>query len=201
MMGGTGSRRELYERLHELENELRSLRRAVLDEARPRTPAAGEDLRVLCFEVGDDLYGVALESVREVVRYVELTRVADVAACVAGLINVRGEVLAVLDARRSFGAQARAPRLGTAIALIQHSGRSTGLVVDRVRDVTLVAADELSAPSGPLARVHAVAAVATVHGRIVQIVDVAALLAASEWAELDAVIAQSTPPAREEAPA
>jgi purine-binding chemotaxis protein CheW len=201
MMGGTGSRRELFERLHELESELRTLRRAVLEEARPRLPEAGEGFRVLCFEVGDDLYGIALTSVREVVRYVELTRVADVAACVAGLVNVRGEVLAVLDARVSFGAPPRPPRLGTAIVLIQHGGRSTGLVIDRVLDVTPIRAGELAAPSGPLSRVHAVAAVATVNGRIVQIIDVAALLAAAEWEELEAAIARSTPPAREEAPA
>jgi purine-binding chemotaxis protein CheW len=193
MLGGSGSRRELFERLMELEGELRSLRRAVFDEARPRAPAAGEGFRVLCFEVGDDLYGVALETVREVVRYVTLTRVAEVAACVTGLINVRGEVLAVLDARACFGAEARPPRLGTAIAILQHGTRSTGLVVDRVLDVMPIAAAALSAPSGPLARVHAIAAVATVESRIVQIVDVAALLAASQWEELEAVIA-SLPP-------
>jgi purine-binding chemotaxis protein CheW len=194
MTAGAGSRRELMERLVELEAELRTLRRSVLDEARPRLPAAGEGFRALCFEVGDDVYGVALSAVREVVRYVELTRIAEVAACVAGLVNVRGEVLAVIDARKSFGVPARAPRLGTAIAILQHGGRSTGLVVDRVLDVTPIAPDQLSAPSGPLARVHAIAAVATVSARIVQIVDVAALLAASEWEELEAAIALSAPP-------
>jgi purine-binding chemotaxis protein CheW len=196
MTAGAGSRRELMERLAELEAELRTLRRAVLDEARPRVPAEGGGFRALCFEVGDDVYGVALATVREVVRYVELTRIAEVAACVAGLVNVRGEVLAVIDARKSFGAPVRAPRLGTAIAILQHGGRSTGLVVDRVLDVTPIAPDQLSAPSGPLSRVHAIAAVATVNARIVQIVDVAALLAAAEWEELEAAIALSAPPAR-----
>jgi purine-binding chemotaxis protein CheW len=181
MSVGTGSRRELLGRLVELEDELRRLRRAVRGEVSAAPFPAGESLRVLCFSLEGDLYGTPIESVREVLRYVQLTRVSDVPACVVGLVNVRGSILPVVDARVRFGLAAREPRLGTAILLLEHGGRTAGLVVDRVLDVTTLDGGSLAQPKGAVAQVSAVSAIATVAQQIIQVVDVAMLLEGAEW--------------------
>ena len=55
------------------------------------------------FWLGDRMFGVAVERVQEVLRYMEMTPIPLAPRRIAGLINLRGRILTVIDLRRRFG--------------------------------------------------------------------------------------------------
>ncbi len=87
------------------------------------------------FKVDGLLLGVDVIDVQEVVRHGEPTRVPTAPDCVEGLINLRGQIVTVLDLRKSLG-------LGPGMALdpmmdmvVRTAGGAIGFVVDEVCDI------------------------------------------------------------------
>ena len=184
--------RALDARLLELELELKTMRRQLSPES-VRTALPAGDLQLLRRGIGDDAYGIPLEWVAEIVRYVQITRVADLPEMLAGVVNVRGEVVAVIDARRRFGHQPTPPRRGTVIVLARAAGRYAGLIVDHVKDVVLAPRSALSEPGGPLAQAHAICALATLESEVLQVIDLDHVLSGAEWARVQHVIESQRP--------
>jgi purine-binding chemotaxis protein CheW len=180
--------RELSARLHQLEAELKTLRRELAQHDAEQRPVVDRDFGLLRCRVGSDDYGIPIEHVTEILRYVHVTRVADVSAAVAGVINVRGEVVAVIDAHSRFGREPAAPRRGTAIVLTRVRGRAFGLIVDQVLDLVTAQRGTLRAPDGPLSRAHAVLAIATLDTGVAQIVDLEQVLSGTEWTSVASAI-------------
>lgn len=173
--------RRLVTRLEELEVELLTLRRELGEEHRRQARLPEGDFQILRVAVCDDLFGIPIDSVCEIVRYAMLTRVTDVPSVVAGAVNVRGDVYAVIEARKRFGYPLLRPGYRTCIVLTESNGRTAGLVVDRVLDVVSVTRDALSEPTGALASAHCVAAISTINDQMVQVLDLALLLDVREW--------------------
>ena len=90
------------------------------------------------FRLGGREYATPLAAVREVVRLHGLTDLPGMAPPLAGVIELRGDALPVLDLRA-------APSVRGDVLVLEHDGSSVGVAVDQVRAV--VAADEL-APAG-----------------------------------------------------
>ena len=59
--------------------------------------------KIVVFNLGEQLCGIQLEVVERVVRMVAITPLPDVTAPIAGVINVKGEIVPVLDLRQKFG--------------------------------------------------------------------------------------------------
>ena len=182
----------LAARLAELELELRTMRRQLWGEsARAALPQG--DLQLLRCGVGDHAYGIPLPWVAEIVRYVQVTRIADLPDPLAGVINVRGHVIAVIDARLRFGHQATPPRRGTAIVLARAATRYAGLIVDHVKDVVFAPRSALSEPNGALAHAHAICALATLENEVLQVVDLDHVLSGADWARVEHAIESQRP--------
>jgi len=179
--GGTGdpSLTELRERISALEIALRSLRREI--ERREGSPAPRVDFHALRFLVGELRYAVPIDEVREVVRYVRVTPIADVADVVAGAIDVAGELVPVVDARKRFGQPVTFKARGTAILLLSLRTNTVGLVVDGIEDVVFISANAVASPAGVLSGAVGVQSVATVDGAVVQLLDIAAVLTSGQW--------------------
>jgi purine-binding chemotaxis protein CheW len=93
--------------------------------------------RVLLVRADGRSYGIAVQSVREVLHHRPATRLPGAPAWVLGLINLRGVLVSVVDlAARLGGAPLNHP--GASIVLVEHDGRSVGVAVAEVRDVAAV---------------------------------------------------------------
>jgi purine-binding chemotaxis protein CheW len=171
----------LQERVRQLQAELHVLQRMVGESSVSQASLPDADFRVLCAELGDDLYGVRVDQVREIVRYVHLARVSDVPNSVIGAINVRGHVMAVVDARLRFGMSAVRPTLSTSVVLLELETAPVGLMVDRVTDVVVVKRGAVQDAEGPLARSRCLAGVTTADERLIQVLDLNRLLDLGEW--------------------
>ncbi len=96
--------------------------------------------RLVCtFSLGTQTFGVDVRSVQEVVRGLQLTRVPLAPAEVAGLINLRGEIVTAIDLRRRLGMEPP-PEHGRTTSVIVRSGDGAlvSLMVDEIGDVVEV---------------------------------------------------------------
>ncbi len=103
--------------------------------------------KYLTFALAHEEYGLEILKVREIIGYIEVTAVPQTPAYVKGVINLRGQVIPVLDLRAKFGMETTAVTDETCIIVVEitHAGRkfNTGIVVDRVREVLDIAGRDI----------------------------------------------------------
>jgi purine-binding chemotaxis protein CheW len=95
--------------------------------------------KYLTFALGSEEYGLEILKVREIIGFMEITAVPQTPAYVKGVINLRGQVIPVIDLRSKFGMQTADVTDETCIIVVEicQNGRkfSTGIVVDHVQEV------------------------------------------------------------------
>ncbi len=103
-------------------------------------------LQLVTFHVGDEEFGVEILAVREINRMMEITRVPHAPSFVEGVINLRGQVIPVVDLRRRFGMPPREHDRNTRIVVVELSDKVVGFVVDSVSEVLRVPASLVEPP-------------------------------------------------------
>ncbi len=96
---------------------------------------SGLEKQLVCFRIADEEYGMDIMHVREIIRIETVTVVPNAPEHVCGIVNLRGNVLPVIDLRRMFGHDPGQPSAQNRILVIESEGRSTGFVVDAVSEV------------------------------------------------------------------
>ena len=104
--------------------------------------------KYLTFALGAEEYGLPIMKVREIIGYVEVTPLPRTAAHVHGVMNLRGQVMSVVDLRIKLG-MPPVPRTDhTCIIVVEVAGRegpklSVGVIVDRVSEVLWIGTDRV----------------------------------------------------------
>jgi purine-binding chemotaxis protein CheW len=115
-------------------------------------PAATEVLSVLTFTLGHERYAIESRFLREIVRVTDITPVPDTPEFFAGVANVRGEILALVDLRKLFGLAVTGLTDLSRIVVVGLLERAElGLLADAVHEVTTLRSDGLLPPPGPVA--------------------------------------------------
>lgn len=100
------------------------------------------------FRLGDEIYGVNVMQIREVLRYTEITPVPGAPYFVLGIINLRGNVVTVIDTRTRFGLPQAEVDNNTRIVIVEVDKQVIGMLVDSVAEVTYLKESEIEkAPS------------------------------------------------------
>ncbi len=95
--------------------------------------------RQLCtFFLEGLFFGVEVEKVQEVIRYQEMTRVPLAPAVIAGLINLRGQIVTAIDLRHQLGLSARTSEELPMNVVIRRDDGPISLLVDEIGDVVEV---------------------------------------------------------------
>ena len=87
------------------------------------------------FEVGDLYFGLEVTKVQEVMRFQEMTHVPVAPPEVAGLINLRGQIVTAIDMRRRLGLEARAADQQPMNVVLTDDHGAVSLLVDEIGDV------------------------------------------------------------------
>ena len=95
------------------------------------------------FRLAGELYGVNVMQVQEVLRYTEITPVPGATDFILGIINLRGNVVTVLDTRDRFGMEAGDISDNSRIVIIEAGGQVVGMLVDSVADVVYLRQSEI----------------------------------------------------------
>lgn len=108
-------------------------------------PEAGQ---LMVFRLFGEEMGVDIDHVREIVRLPALTPIPRGPSYVAGVCNLRGNVLPVIDTRDRLGVghHGEADRTTARLLVVSTGGAATGLIVDEMREVMRMPADQLEPP-------------------------------------------------------
>ncbi len=96
------------------------------------------ETHLVSFGLGDDVFALAVEQVREVVRVAAITRIPQAPEHVRGLQNLRGVVLPVLEVRTRLGLAPAELSPASRVLVVEGHGRLFGLLVDSVQRVATV---------------------------------------------------------------
>lgn len=106
---------------------------------------SGELVHLVCFRLGDEEYGVEIGSVQEINRMMPVTRVPRAPAFMTGVVNLRGQLIPIVDLRRRFGMPTVEPTKGTRIVVVEIGHNRVGLVVDGVSEVLKLPVEHVEA--------------------------------------------------------
>lgn len=97
----------------------------------------------LTFALGDEIYGVEILRVREIIGMLPVTRLPGSADEVLGVVNLRGRVIPVVSLRTRFGLPRAEPHPHNVTIVVEQNTTRVGLAVDRVCEVARFSADQL----------------------------------------------------------
>ncbi|MCW3173625.1 chemotaxis protein CheW [Shewanella subflava] len=151
--------------------------------------AAGSDDAVLqwvTFKLDNETYGINVMQVQEVLRYTEIAPVPGAPNYVLGIINLRGNVVTVIDTRSRFGLQSADVDDSTRIVIIEAEKQVIGILVDSVAEVVYLRCSEIdNAPNvGTEESAKFIQGVSNRDNELLILVDLDKLLSDDEWAEL-----------------
>lgn len=98
------------------------------------------------FTVGDSEYVLPATDVVELESFSGATQIPGAAPYVAGLVQIRGKVIPVVDLRARFGLPPVERTLGARVIVVRHGDRLVGLLADSARDVVKLDPNDLRAP-------------------------------------------------------
>jgi purine-binding chemotaxis protein CheW len=146
--------------------------------------------KYLTFAIGPEEFGLEILKVREIIGYMQVTAVPQTPHDVKGVINLRGQVIPVVDLRAKFAMEATDTTAETCIIVVEtghgKDTRRTGIVVDRVRDVLDVAGDCIEdAPSfGATVDTHFILGMGKVGESVKILLDIDRVLEGTDLASL-----------------
>lgn len=100
-------------------------------------------MQLVCFHLGDQELGAPIEDVRETIDLRPITPVFHTPSCVAGITNLRGEILAILDPGLLLGMGSNRRDASTRILIVEPDHRAAGLLVDGLSTIRDVAAEDI----------------------------------------------------------
>ncbi len=107
--------------------------------------------KYLTFILENEVYGVQITKVQEIIRMQNVTRVPRVKNFVRGVINLRGKIIPVIELRIKFDMERQTDTEKTCIIVIQVAGEkenfTIGIIIDEVREVLNISDEEIEPPT------------------------------------------------------
>lgn len=147
----------------------------------PQTlPDPGE---YLSFNLANEHYAISILKVQEIRGYEGVTRVPDTPDYIRGVVNLRGEIVPVLDLRMKLGLKDARYDAFTVMVVIRLGDRSAGIVVDAVSDVVALGADDIrpTPELGAAVDTRFISAIGTAGDQMVILLDIESLI---DWADI-----------------
>ena len=140
-----------------------------------------DDARYLLFKVGGELYGPPLLGVREVVEPQDAKPLPNTAPFFSGVINLRGQVVGVVDLRKRFDCEAK-KHPGMALMVFDTDSGPLAALVDEIECVVKIPPSQIE--SKPAVRSHVgldyLLGVGNHEGRLVSLIDLNRVLGSEE---------------------
>ena len=111
---------------------------------------AADEIQLVVFSLGREEFAVGVTQVREIMRMEEITRMPKSPHFVEGIINLRGQIIAVVELAKRLNLETGERSGETRIIVVETEDIKVGMIVDSVSEVLRVAADAVE-PSPTLA--------------------------------------------------
>jgi len=107
-------------------------------------------LEFLCFRVSDEIYGINIMDLKEIIKPREVTEVPRAPLFISGILSLRGTIIPIIDMRSRLGLASKEPTGKERIIVIRNNNSLSGLLVDEVIQVVQVELDDIEAPPAVL---------------------------------------------------
>ncbi|MFZ2499350.1 MAG: chemotaxis protein CheW [Methanosarcina sp.] len=92
-------------------------------------------IQVIVFSLGEERYGVEISQVKEIILPTQITRIPNVPDFVEGVLNLRGQIAAIINLRKRLGKEPKKNDENTRIIVIEYGNSTIGMMVDSVSEV------------------------------------------------------------------
>ena len=142
--------------------------------------------QLVTFTLGGEEYGVDIMKVQEIIRLQNITRVPQMPGFIEGVLNLRGNVIPVIDLRKRFNLALTEQTAHTRIVVINVSGRTLGVIVDAVSEVMRLSDDQIEPPPQVISGIghEYLEGVGKVQGRLIILLDLDKILSTHEKLQL-----------------
>ncbi len=149
--------------------------------------AAATEQQLVVFYLATESYGVDIGAVREIIRMQDITKVPRCPEFVEGIINLRGNVIPVVDLRKRFSLMVSEQSKDNRIVVVDIMGRDIGVIVDAVTEVLRITGDSVAPPSSVITTADSayLLGIAKLEARLIILLDLEKVLSEEEMGALE----------------
>jgi purine-binding chemotaxis protein CheW len=118
-----------------------------------------EQRQLVTFQIGEELYGINIMDVKEIVRTEAVRAIPNAPAYVEGIFNLRGEIIPVINLHKRFHlkklALSEEDELLSGFVIIEIDGTKLGVIIDKVSRVVTINSDDIQPPPQMLSGIGA----------------------------------------------
>ena len=138
--------------------------------------------KYLAFILGNEIYGIEILRVREIIGLMDVTTVPQTPEYMKGVINLRGKVIPVIDLRLKFSMLEEEHTQETCVIVVEVNNTSIGIIVDSVSEVMEINSGEIeeSLSFGQGIETDYIMGMGKVQKKIIILLDIEAVLSSEE---------------------
>jgi purine-binding chemotaxis protein CheW len=140
----------------------------------------------IIFSLGEERFGVQINAVQEIIKPQEVTKLPRTDDFIEGIIDLRGEVIVIVDLEKRLQIEAK-EESDQRIIIVEVDGIKVGLTVDDASEVLRINEDNIRQPEGSIAgvRTEFLDGVAKVDDRLIILLDFANLFSKQQYEKLE----------------
>ncbi len=150
---------------------------------------SSELLELVNFRLNQEEFGIEILMVEEIMRMRQITKVPNSPDFVAGIVNIRGKIIPVVNLRSKMGMPEKEYDKGTRIIVVEVASKTTGFIVDSVTEVLRIPSNITEAPPEMVAGINSeyIKSVGKLEDRILILIDLEKVLSSAEKIQLQEV--------------
>ncbi len=155
---------------------------------------SGERVQVVSFRLGTEEYGVDIAQVQEIIRMVEITHVPRAPRFMEGVINLRGQLIPIIDLRTRFGMSRIDATKSSRIVVTDIGTKRVGMIVDSVSEVLNIPIENIEDAPEMIAGIGTeyIQGVGKVGDRLIIMLDLTMVITSDDKRDLESLDPQLT---------
>ena len=107
---------------------------------------SSQELQLVIFRLASEEYGLPITKVQEINRLVPITKLPQAPAFMEGIINLRSQIIPIVDLRKRFQLTSGERDENNRIIVVEVNGQVVGIIVDAVHEVVSMQLDKIEPP-------------------------------------------------------
>jgi purine-binding chemotaxis protein CheW len=147
---------------------------------------SGEEIQLVVFKLNNEEYGVEISQVREIIKMTKITNIPRAPPFLEGVINLRGQITAVMDLKKRLGLKGRAEGEKARIIIGEIGDIVMGMIVDSVSEVLRIEVKNIDPTPSISTEIEAeyIRGVGKVGDRLIILLDIEKILTPKEVAQV-----------------
>lgn len=161
------------------------------------TGKQAEIIQLVVFRLGDEEFGVQINKVKEIVRVIPITPIPKAPKFIEGIVNLRGEILAVIDLSKRLDIPSKPRSERTRIVVIEINENIVGMIVDEVSEVLNIPLSNIEKTPQVIEsdiKQKYITSVGKLKDRLLILIDLAAILSLEEVEQVKNLETKKTTP-------